>query len=86
MELEGHKRRSKGRPKNKRKTDAQKDIKTTCLSKGTGSAFKGGEFAQHSLNSSVKRNIWGIPKAYVWNAYRIHKEYLRTPKGRLGNI
>jgi len=28
----------------------------TCLSKGTGSAFKGREFAQHSLDSSVNLN------------------------------
>jgi len=31
-------------------------IHKTCLSMVTGSAFKGGEFAQHSLNYSVNLN------------------------------
>ena len=78
MELQGRKRRLKGRPKNERKTYSQKDIKKTCLSKGTGSAFKGGEFAEHNINSGVNLNerrkrereskdLWGISKEYLRN-------------------
>jgi len=74
------------------KKTPQKTQKKTCLSKGTGSAFKGGEFAQHSLNSSVNLNererererereskdLWGISKEYLRNTCGIPKEYLRS--------
>jgi len=58
----------------------------TCLSKGTGSAFKGGEFAQHSLNSNVNLNerereskdLWGISKEYLRHTCGIPNEYIRS--------
>jgi hypothetical protein len=31
-------------------------LSETCLSKGTGSAFQGGEFAEHGINSCVNLN------------------------------
>ena len=60
--------------------------KKTCLSKGTGSAFKGGEFDKHGINSCVDLT-WGIPypKEYLGNTKGILKEYLRIAEECLRN-
>ena len=57
--------------------------KTNCLSMGTGSAFKGGEFDKHGSNSCVDLT-WGKPQEYIRNTQGIHeipKEYLNNIKG-----
>ena len=42
--------------------------KKTCLSKGTGSAFKGGEFDKHGINSCVGlKEYLRNPKEYLSN-------------------
>ena len=70
--------------KNRERKRHQKGAETkTCLSVGTGSAFKGGEFAKHGkeylgiISEILKeylRNVSGTPKEYMRNIY----EYLRN--------
>jgi len=68
--------------KTRQKKDTKRHSNKTCLSKGTGSAFKEESFAQHVLNNSVNLNDmrerererkskrerdYGIPKEYLRN-------------------
>jgi len=51
-----------------RKKMPKKTKKKTCLSKGTGSAFKGREFDKHGINSCVGlKEYLRNPKEYLSN-------------------